>query len=120
MGEDEQHAFLLKRLPTIDKRPLSQSSGPREIDQRGWKVASHGPEHSDLRTVPPDRLRTMLEESLTYLYGFGAEPWLAWPEGRWNDQVATLAQEVGFTKQFGLIEEPRRGTSSLVDLRTLW
>ena len=119
--EDEQHAFLLKRLPAFDKRPDYLSLQDLEIlTKRGWKIASHGPEHSDLRTLPPDRLRTMLEESLTYLHGFGAEPWLAWPEGRWNDEVATLAQEVGFTKQFGLREEPRRGTSSLVEMRTLW
>ena len=62
----------------------------------------------------------MLEGSLRLLLDFGAESWLAWPEGRWDDEVATLAHEVGFTKQFGLKEEPRRGTSSLVEMRTLW
>lgn len=119
--EDKQHEFLLKRLPSIIEQPDYLSSQDIEIlTKRGWKVASHGPEHSDLRTLPTVELRKMLEESLTNLHEIGAEPWLAWPEGRWNDEVAALAHEVGFTKQFGLREEPRKGTSSLVQMRTLW
>jgi peptidoglycan/xylan/chitin deacetylase (PgdA/CDA1 family) len=119
--EDDQHTSLQKQDIDIDEEPDYLRHQDLEIlTQRGWKIASHGPEHSDLRTLPSDRLRAMLEESLTQLHDAGAEPWLAWPEGRWNDEVAALAHEVGFTKQFGLKEEPRKGTSSLVEMRTLW
>ena len=119
--EYKQHAFLSERLSNIIEQPDYLSlQDLKVLTKRGWKVASHGPEHSDLRTLPKFELRKMLEESLTILHKIGAEPWLAWPEGRWNDEVAALAHEVGFTKQFGLREEPRKGTSSLVQMRTLW
>ena len=119
--EDEQHAFLERQQLSLNEQPDYLSHHDLEVlTQRGWKIASHGPEHSDLRTLPSDILRSMLEGSLARLEEFGAEPWLAWPEGRWNNEVASLAHEVGFTKQFGLIEEPRKGTSSLVEMRTLW
>ena len=118
---DEQHAFLMEHQLSIDERPDYLSHQDLEtLRTRGWKIGSHGPEHSDLRTLPSERLRSMLEGSLRLLLDFGAESWLAWPEGRWDDEVAALAHEVGFTKQFGLKEEPRRGTSSLVEMRTLW
>lgn len=119
--ECKQHAFLLERLPSIIEQPDYLSLQDLEtLTKRGWKVASHGPEHSDLRTLPTVELRKMLEESLIKLHKIGAEPWLAWPEGRWNDELAALAHEVGFTKQFGLREEQRKGNSSLVQMRTLW
>ena len=119
--EHKQHAFLSERLSNIIEQPDYLSLHDLEVlKKRGWKVASHGPEHSDLRTLPKFELRKMLEESLTILHKIGAEPWLAWPEGRWNDEVAALAHQVGFTKQFGLREEPRKGTSTLVQMRTLW
>ena len=121
MREDEQHAYLTKHRFENDEYPEYLNRSDLEIlIQRGWRVASHGPEHSDLRTVPKENLRTMLEASLDQLQEFGAEPWLAWPEGRWNDEIAELAYEVGFKKQFGLVEEPRKGRSSLVEMRTLW
>ena len=118
---DEQHKFLMEHQLSIDERPGYLSHQDLEtLRTRGWKVGSHGPEHSDLRTLPSERLRSMLEGSLSLLLDFGAESWLSWPEGRWDDEVAALAHEVGFTKQFGLKEEPRSGTSSLVEMRTLW
>jgi peptidoglycan/xylan/chitin deacetylase (PgdA/CDA1 family) len=118
---DEQHTFLMEHQLSIDERPGYLSHQDLEtLRTRGWKIGSHGPEHSDLRTLPSERLRSMLEESLSLLLDFGAESWLSWPEGRWDDEVAALAHEVGFTKQFGLKEEPRSGTSSLVEMRTLW
>ena len=118
---DEQHAFLMEHQINTDKRPDYLCRQDLEtLRARGWRIGSHGPEHSDLRTMPSERLRSVLEESLMLLLDCGAESWLSWPEGRWNDQVASLAHEVGFTKQFGLKEESRRGTSSLVEMRTLW
>lgn len=121
LREDDQHAFLEKQQLRLFGLPDYLSLHDLQIlKQRGWKIASHGPEHSDLRKVPSDRLRTMLKGSLACLDEFGAEPWLAWPEGRWNDEVASLAHNIGFTKQFGLKEEHRKGTSSLVEMRTLW
>ena len=118
---DEQHAFLMEHQINIDKRPEYLCREDLEILRaRGWKIGSHGPEHSDLRRLPSEQLRSLLEESLMLLLDFGAELWLSWPEGRWNDQMANIAHEVGFTKQFGLKEEPRRGVSSLVEMRTLW
>ena len=121
LREQEQHTFISQQQGLTDRIPNYLTRSDLEaLTHIGWRFASHGPEHSDLRTLPLVELRTMLEGSLQLLQDLGAEPWLAWPEGRWNDEVATLANEVGFTKQFGLIEEPRKGTSSLVEMRTLW
>jgi len=120
-GVDDQHTILLKNQINIDKRPDYLSRQDLEtLRARGWKIGSHGPEHSDLRTMPLERLRSKLEDSLNLLLDLDAESWLSWPEGRWNDEVANLAHEVGFTKQFGLKEEPRKGNSLLVEMRTLW
>ena len=121
LRETDQHDELSARGVAIEGLPAYLSLAHVEVlKNRGWAIASHGPEHSDLRAIESNELREMLSESLERLKNLEIEPWLAWPEGRWNDAVAALAQEVGFTRQFGLEAEVRKGTSEVVEMRTIW
>ena len=70
-----------------DKRPDYLCRQDLEtLRARGWRIGSHGPEHSDFANNALGAVVSMLEESLMLLLDCGAESWLSWPEGRWNDQ----------------------------------
>ena len=96
------------------------STDIKYLRDKGWKFASHGPEHSDLRLIEDKELIELLSNSLCLIEENNLESWIAWPEGRWDDRISRIAKEVGFTKQFGLIEEPRKGSNRDVILRKLW
>ena len=78
IGEKTNSIVVSEATTSPHEQPDYLSHQDLEVlTQRGWKIASHGPEHSDLRKLPSDRLRTMLEGSLARLDKIGAEPWLA-------------------------------------------
>ncbi len=138
VGELRVHGIdrvALKRLPEAEQRarleqhgvPLAPSDelllGPtelRELCDEGWLVGSHGPEHCDLRELPESELGDALIEARRSVVRLGQPPWLAWPEGRWDERVATLAQRAGFVLQFGLGAEPCPQPGPDLILRTLW
>ena len=96
---------------------------PSEVSQlkaNGWAVGSHGPEHCDLRLLNDDELTNLLSTTYSIVQSNNIKPWIAWPEGRWNNRIANIAKELGFERQFGLVEENRRGTDDRVVLRKLW
>ena len=121
LRQQEQHDALSKTLPSkIRSEAYLGMSVVEELTNRGWLFASHGPEHSDLRKLDDETLCQMLTNSLALLTTNGMRPWLAWPEGRWDNRVHNIAKSLGFEKQFGLFEEERRGTVEDVVLRVLW
>lgn len=121
LREQEQHETLSRIFPDDlrDEAYLGMNVVEQLMNQ-GWLFASHGPEHSDLRKLDDATLGQMLATSLALLMRNGMRPWLAWPEGRWNNRVHNIAKLLGFEKQFGLFEERRRGTAEDVVLRVLW
>jgi hypothetical protein len=121
LRQQKQHEVLSKTLPPIirDEAYLEMSAVEMLMAQ-GWLFASHGPEHSDLRQLDDETLCQMLTTSLALLTTNGMRPWLAWPEGRWDNRVHNIAKSLGFEKQFGLFEEERKGTAVDVVLRFLW
>ena len=121
LREREQAKYLDEKRIHVKNEPAYLMRSHLDIlTKRGWKIGSHGPEHSDLRHLDDEELRSKLSSSITLLTQHGYEAWIAWPEGRWNNRVARIASEVGFTRQFGLLEEERHGDSRLVEMRTLW
>jgi hypothetical protein len=96
------------------------SSDIQCLRNNGWIFASHGPEHSDLRLIEDGVLIQMLSKSLNLLKENDLELWIAWPEGRWDNRISGIAKNLGFTKQFGLMEESRKGSDLDVILRKLW
>ncbi|MEM9455526.1 MAG: polysaccharide deacetylase family protein [Myxococcota bacterium] len=125
----------LKRLPETEQRArLEQHGVPlapddellldtttlRELCDEGWMIGSHGPQHCDLREVPESELAAGLVEARRLVQRLGQPPWLAWPEGRWDGRVASMARRAGFVLQFGLDAEPCPEPGPDLILRTLW
>jgi hypothetical protein len=121
LRQQKQHEVLSKTLPPkIRDEAYLEMSVVGKLTNQGWLFASHGPEHSDLRQLDDETLCQMLTTSLALLTTNRMRPWLAWPEGRWDNRVHNIAKSLGFEKQFGLFEEGRKGTAVDVVLRVLW
>jgi len=121
LREKSQHESLSNLFHEINlENQYLNSSNIQYLRNNGWKIASHGPEHSDLRFIEDEELIALLSKTLDLLEKNNLESWIAWPEGRWNDRISRIAMKLGFTKQFGLIEESRKGSNVDVILRNLW
>ena len=121
LREDEQYNFLnSKGIQMESNAPYLTSHELHHLVENGWLIGSHGPEHSDLRKIPKDELKVLLQNTLLKLNQLNFEPWIAWPEGRWNNQISMIARNIGFTRKFGLIDEPHPPSSNGTILRKLW
>ena len=117
----EQHRLVSHVTGNI--QPTCEYLKPTEVAKlraNGWIVGSHGPEHSDLRLLDDGELTRLLSTTYSYIQSGDFKPWIAWPEGRWNNRIAKIARDIGFEQQFGIFEESRRGTDTRVVLRKLW
>lgn len=112
----EQHGVPL----ALDDELLLDTSTLRELCDEGWMVGSHGPQHCDLREMPESDLHAALVEARRLVRRLAQPPWLAWPEGHWDERVAGLARRAGFVLQFGLDAEPSPEPGPDLILRTLW
>ena len=121
LREDDQHSNLSNLINEVSlKDEYLNSSDIKYLRSNDWIIASHGPEHSDLRFIEDGELIQLLSKSLSLLKENNIKAWIAWPEGRWDDRISKIAKDLGFTKQFGLIEELRKGSNLDVELRKLW
>ena len=121
LREQIQHETLSNLTTDLDlENQYLNSTDIKHLRDKGWRFASHGPEHSDLRLIEDNELIDLLSNSMRLIEENNLEAWIAWPEGRWDDRISRIAEEVGFTKQFGLIEERRKGSNRDVILRKLW
>lgn len=125
----------LKQIPEIEQRKLLGSKGidtnpvteqmisKKEIDEllnHNWLIGYHGPEHFDLREMAKSTLYKKLVIDYKKVVQLGYTPWIAWPEGRWNHEIVTMARDVGFERQFGLNEKNKLESNSLIIDRILW
>jgi hypothetical protein len=90
------------------------------LQSAGWLLASHGPEHCDLREHDPAELGSRMVDVRRALLARGGTPWLAWPEGRCNAALLGLARMAGFTWQFGIDSEPAFEPGPELVVRSLW
>ena len=88
------------------------------LSTKGWIIASHGHQHEDLTTS--NNLQESLERVTEAIEIRGDTPWLAWPEGRWSNDSFKIASDAGFSRQFGLLEEPHEDPLPGMVLRKIW
>ena len=88
------------------------------LSNKGWIIASHGHQHQDLTKC--SNLRESLDRVTETIEIRGNTPWLAWPEGRWSNDSFKIAMDAGFSRQFGLLEEPHEEPPSGMILRKIW
>lgn len=125
----------LKLLPEKRQRELLHNAGidinPQEekmmggndlsyLIKRNWLIGYHGSHHCDLRIYDGAELESTFKNDLTLLQHMGYVSWLAWPEGRWNDDLYEMANQLGIDMQFGLLNEKGIGTNPQVLNRVIW
>lgn len=132
LGFDRKSLKLLseeKQRVVLDKAGIDLNpSGEQMVDHKdleflvnnNWLVGYHGCHHCDLRIHQPHELKPLFEEDYKLLSNLDYMPWLAWPEGRWNDPLYAMAKEIGFDAQFGLKGEKGTGTIPEIIDREIW
>lgn len=125
----------LKQLPEYEQRRLLKEAGidvnPKveeminldevnELVNRNWLIGYHGNHHCDLRIHKAAGLQSSFKRDIDLLKELGFVPWIAWPEGRWNNELFFMANELGFTAQFGLLNEKGVGTNTKILNRAIW
>lgn len=122
MSETAQREWLASEgipLEPASERMLSRAQ-LELLRDAGWWIASHGPEHYDLREHDTEKLAERLVSVRRALLAFGGTPWLAWPEGRCTQSMVACARAAGFARQFGLVGERGCQADAELILRTLW
>lgn len=125
----------LKRLPESEQREVLISNGIdinphgeemlssdeiKTLLQNNWLIGYHGNHHCDLRIYQAGDLEVSFKEDLDLLQNSGFAPWIAWPEGRWDDNLFSMAKHIGYDMQFGLHND--KGIGSNLDMvnRVIW
>lgn len=122
LPEAEQRRELAARGVPLDP-PTERMLGLDQLDRlqdAGWLIGSHGPEHCDLRVLDPAELGPRLLEGRRAILARAGTPWLAWPEGRCDDALRELARAAGFAWQFGLDTEPGSEPGPELVVRSVW
>jgi len=125
----------LKKLPELEQQNILKSRGIdikplgekmlnlKEVNSlvsKGWFVGYHGSSHCDLRIYSSEELVERFICDYKRLKELAFKPWIAWPEGRWNDSIAAMAFKIGFKNQFGLEGEQGVGTKTYCINRRIW
>ncbi|MBT4289875.1 MAG: polysaccharide deacetylase family protein [Deltaproteobacteria bacterium] len=120
LPEDEQRSVLENK--GIDTNPIEEEMvSSSDIDllmKNGWIIGYHGPEHCDLQIFQSNEIEKMFLRDIKYFKGKSFVPWFAWPEGRYNEELARIAKSAGFITQFGL--ESVRVNKSYIYKRRIW
>lgn len=91
----------------------------RSLVDSGWYVGSHGHYHHNLTILSEDELEEELHRSIEILLDVGGLPWLAYPDGKWNETVVEMALRAGFTRMFTIDNELVKGVPQHVE-RIMW
>jgi len=120
MSERDAHLQLDERGvdKMLDPDWLLKSRDIERLSAKGWVIASHGHKHEDLRTTI--NLHDSLLEVADAIETRVHIPWLAWPEGRWSQETFQIATKGGFTRQFGLFDEPHEEPPKGMVMRKIW
>ena len=122
LRQDEQERLLAEADIPLDpeEERMLDTQDIRYLISNGFKVGYHGPEHCDLRTIPPDELQKLFEEDFCLFKKDGYTPELAWPEGWWNEEISDIAYRTGFEKQYGLSSTRFVDASQVIWARSIW
>jgi len=122
LPENKQRELLDK--VGIDINPIEEEmlglSDVSDLIYRDWLIGYHGSEHCDLRIYKSIELEDCFKNDNTLVKNEGFVPWIAWPEGRWNNDLFSMASNQGFTMQFGLLNEKGIGLNSQMLNRVIW
>jgi len=89
-------------------RPLMTWEQISELSREGVVFGSHGVTHRPLADLPPEEIcREVRESKATLEDRLGcAVTWLAYPNGRYDDQVLTEVEEAGYEGAFTVNTPP--------------
>ena len=73
-----------------------------QLNDDGFLIGSHGRFHHDLTLQPDGSLRDELEVALMVCKTNDCPPWLAWPDGCFDDRTRKIAKQVGFELLFDI------------------
>jgi len=120
LSEDDAHSRLdeLGVDEMLNPDWLLKSTDISRLGSKGWVIASHGHLHEDLRDKP--KLNQSFSKLTEDIERRVDTPWLAWPEGRWSNQSSETATATGFTRQFGLLDEPHDEPPDGMVMRKIW
>lgn len=91
----------------------------KSLVDSGWYIGSHGHYHHNLTLLEEDELEEELQQSIEIILKAGGLPWLAYPDGKWNEMVIEKALCAGFTRMFTIDNELDKGLPQHVE-RTMW
>jgi hypothetical protein len=97
---------------------LLKSADIEYLSSKGWIIASHAHQHEDMSEK--EGLQDAFVELTDAIESRVHIPWLAWPEGRWSYSSSMCATSGGFTRQFGLLDEPHDEPPLGMIMRKIW
>lgn len=107
-----------KDFPDLSELYLTKDDIRHLVDSR-WYIGSHGHYHHNLTLLEEKELEDELQRSLEIIIEVGGLPWLAYPDGQWNENVVETALNAGFTRMFTIDNGMIKGVPQHVE-RTLW
>jgi len=90
-----------------------------KLSDAGFNIASHGWFHHDLTMLDDRALSDELEEAISVCKMNSYMPWLAWPDGRFDERTIDAGREVGFQMMFDIEGSSIDSTEDIVS-RTIW
>lgn len=106
-------------LPEVPANTYLEQEDLEGLVEAGWIVGSHGEEHHDLRLLPDDHLDRELEHSLETVLGLNGRPFLAYPDGSWDERVRRRAIRAGYSLLFSIDGATGPNRANQVN-RTIW
>lgn len=107
-----------KDFPDLSELYLTKDDIRHLVDS-GWYIGSHGHYHHNLTLLEEKVLEDELQHSLEIILEVGGLPWLAYPDGQWNENVVETALHAGFTRMFTIDNGLMKGIPHHVE-RTMW
>ncbi|WP_367343734.1 polysaccharide deacetylase family protein [Methanomethylovorans sp.] len=107
-----------KDFPVLSELYLTKDDIRHLVDS-GWYIGSHGHYHHNLTLLEDEELEDELQRSLEAVLEVGGLPWLAYPDGQWNEKIVETALCAGFTRMFTIDNGLMKGIPQHVE-RTLW
>jgi len=88
------------------------------LRKKGWLIEPHGAFHSNFLILNKFELQKEFHKSYKLIKDFNSKPWLAYPDGKWNNIIYKEALKFGFSRLFTINNNTPRGYRYHID-RTL-
>ena len=105
------------RIGSVDERGRRHMNAGqlRDLTSSGMTAGSHTVNHPWLARIPPSEAEGELAESKRRLEGIldGPVQWLCYPHGSFNREIATMAEELGYSGACSVIRDNRPKSDQL-------